>query len=162
MINNSVKNDISMLEPVFARHAGEYGSLIAILQEAQDIYGYLPDDVLSAISERTGRSPADVRGVATFYTQFRFTPVGKYLIQLCKGTACHVNGADSLASALREQLGIGDGETTEDGLFSLNFVACLGCCSLSPVIMINGEAHGSMTPAKLAALIKSIREEEAV
>lgn len=160
-MKNSIKNDISMLEPVFARHEGEYGSLIAILQEAQDIYGYLPDDVLSAISEHTGRSPADVRGVATFYTQFRFTPVGKYLIQLCKGTACHVNGAESLATALYEQLGVGDGETTEDGLFSLNFVACLGCCSLSPVVMINGEAYGSMTPSKLTALIKSIKDKEA-
>ena len=158
MNNNSVKNDISMLEPVFERHAGEYGSLIAILQEAQDIYGYLPDDVLAAISERTGRSPADVRGVATFYTQFRFTPVGKYLIQLCKGTACHVNGADALAAALFEELGVGDGETTEDGLFSLNFVACLGCCSLSPVMMINEDTYGSLTPEKTKKILKELRE----
>ncbi len=158
--NSTVTNDLSLLEPVFDRHAGEFGSLITILQEAQDIYGYLPDDVLARIAERTGQSPAQVRGVATFYTQFRFTPSGKYLIQLCKGTACHVNGAERLATSLRELLGIGDGETTDDGLFSLSFVACLGCCSLSPVVMINGEAHGSMTPAKLSALIADIRSRE--
>ena len=157
----AIQNDLTMLEPVFEKYAGQYGSLIAILQAAQDIYGYLPDDVLAEIAKKTGNSPADVRGVATFYTQFRFTPVGKYLIQLCKGTACHVNGAESLALALKEELHIGDGETTEDGLFSLNFVACLGCCSLSPVVMINGEAHGSMTPAKLTALLRSLREKEA-
>ncbi len=158
--NTTVKNDLAMLEPVFDRHAGEFGSLITILQESQDIYGYLPDDVLARIAERTGNSPAQVRGVATFYTQFRFTPAGKYLIQLCKGTACHVNGAESLATSLHELLGIVDGETTDDGLFSLNYVACLGCCSLSPVVMINGEAHGSMTPAKLATLIADIRSRE--
>lgn len=158
--NSNVQNDLTMLDPIFERYAGQFGSLITILQEAQDIYGYLPDDVLACIAEHTGNSPAHVRGVATFYTQFRFTPAGKYLIQLCKGTACHVNGAERLATSLRELLGIGDGETTEDGLFSLNFVACLGCCSLSPVVMINGEAYGSMTPAKLSALIADIKAKE--
>ena len=156
----AIQNDLTMLEPIFEKYEGQYGSLIAILQAAQDIYGYLPDDVLAKIADRTGNSPADVRGVATFYTQFRFSPVGKYLIQLCKGTACHVNGAENLSAALKEELGIGDGETTEDGLFSLNFVACLGCCSLSPVVMINGEAHGSMTPAKLTALLRELKEAE--
>ncbi len=158
--NANIQNDLAPLDEIFARHAGEFGSLITILQEAQDIYGYLPDDVMARIAERTGNSPAQVRGVATFYTQFRFSPSGKYLIQLCKGTACHVNGAERLAASLRELLGIGDGETTEDGLFSLSFVACLGCCSLSPVVMINGEAYGSMTPAKLLALIADIRSRE--
>ena len=155
----AIQNDLTMLEPVFAKYAGQYGSLIAILQAAQDIYGYLPDDVLLEIANKTGNAPADVRGVATFYTQFRFAPVGRYLIQLCKGTACHVNRAEGLAAAIYGELGIGDGETTEDGMFSLNFVACLGCCSLSPVVMVNGEAHGSMTPTKLTALLRSLREE---
>ncbi len=159
--NTTVQNDLTLLDPIFERHSGEFGSLITILQEAQDIYGYLPDDVLAKIAECTGNSPAQVRGVATFYTQFRFSPAGKYLIQLCRGTACHVNGAERLAASLRELLGIGDGETTDDGLFSLSFVACLGCCSLSPVVMINGEAHGSMTPDKLSALISDIRSREA-
>ena len=150
-----------MLEPVFRKYEGQYGSLIAILQEAQDIYGYLPDDVLAEIADKTGNYPADVRGVATFYTQFRFTPVGKYLIQLCKGTACHVNGADAIAKALQDELGIGDGETTPDGLFSLKEVACLGCCSLSPVMMINETAYGSLTPDKAREIVRKIRAEGA-
>ena len=157
----SVKNDLSRLEPILESHADEYGSLITILQKAQDVYGYLPDDVLARISERTGNSIAQIRGVATFYTQFRFSPVGKYLIQLCTGTACQVNGSDRLTSAIEEFLGIRDAETTPDGLFSLNLVACLGCCSLSPVVMINGEAYGSMTPEKLRRLLTELREKEA-
>ena len=98
-------------------------------------------------------------GVATFYTQFRLTPVGKNLIMLCKGTACHVNGADSIEKALCEELDIADGETTDDGLFSLKTVACLGCCSLSPVMMINENTYGSLTPEKAVSVIREIRKE---
>ena len=100
-------------------------------------------------------------GVATFYSQFRLKPVGKNLILLCKGTACHVNGADSIAKALRDELGIGDGETTEDGLFSLKEVACLGCCSLSPVMMVNETAYGSLTPEKAKEIVRRIAAEGA-
>jgi len=156
----SVKNDLSRLDAILEKHKNEFGSLITILQEAQDVYGFLPDDVLAAIADGTGNSIAQVRGVATFYTQFRFSPVGKYLIQLCTGTACHVNGSDRLTACVKEKLGISDGETTPDGLFSLNLVACLGCCSLSPVVMINGEAYGSMTPQKLTSLLDTLRAKE--
>ena len=147
------------LNALIASYKNLEGNLMPVLQGAQDIYGYLPKEAIELIAEKTGIATSEIMGVGTFYTQFRFTPVGKYLIQLCKGTACHVNGAESLAATLREELHIGDGETTEDGLFSLNFVACLGCCSLSPVVMVNGEAYGSMTPAKLTSLIKTLREE---
>ena len=95
-------------------------------------------DVIYHIAEKTGNSPAKVLGVATFYAQFRLQPVGKHLIMLCKGTACHVNGADRMEKAISEYLGIHDGETTEDGLFTLKQVACLGCCSLSPVMIDRG------------------------
>ena len=98
-------------------------------------------------------------GVATFYTQFRLQPVGKHLIMLCKGTACHVNGADTVERTIWEELGIGDGETTADGLFSLKCVACLGCCSLSPVMMVNGETYGSLTPAKVRDILAEKRKE---
>ena len=97
-------------------------------------------------------------GVATFYTQFRLKPVGKYLIMLCKGTACHVNGADRIETALSEELGISDGETTDDGLISIKNVACLGCCSLSPVMMINDETYGSLTPEKAVGIIRELKE----
>ena len=130
------KPDFSQLESVLDAYAKIPGSLITILQKAQDIYGYLSMDAINYISERTGIKPAQIYGVATFYTQFRLSPIGKNLIMLCKGTACHVNGADMIEEAITEELSIGDGETTEDGIFTLNNVACLGCCSLAPVMMI--------------------------
>ena len=147
------------MEPVLAQYADTKGSLITILQHAQEIYGYLPQDVIRRISERTGVKPAKIMGVATFYTQFRLQPVGKYLIMLCKGTACHVNGSDLIEKTITETLGIRDGETTEDGLFTLKNVACLGCCSLSPVMMINEETYGSLTPEKTRAILAELREK---
>ena len=153
------KHDYSLLAPVLEEYAKIPGSLITILQHAQEIYGYLPVDVIYAVAERVGVSPAKVMGVATFYTQFRLQPVGKNLIMLCKGTACHVNGADSIAKALQDELGIEDGGTTADGLFSLKEVACLGCCSLSPVMMINETAYGSLTPEKAREIVRKIKSE---
>ena len=153
------KSDLSKLTPVFEAFAGDDHALISILQKAQEIYGYLPTDVLYAIAEKTGNSPAKVMGVATFYSQFRLKPVGKNLILLCKGTACHVNGADTIAKALKDELGIEDGGTTDDGLFSLKEVACLGCCSLSPVMMINETAYGSLTPQKARDIVRRIAAE---
>ncbi len=138
----------------------EKKSLITVLQEKQELLGYLPMDELYKIAEETGNSPARVLGVATFYTQFRLQPVGKYLIMLCKGTACHVNGADGIEKAICEELGISDGGTTEDGLFSLKTVACLGCCSLSPAMMINDDTYGSLTPAKAVEILREIRKGE--
>lgn len=154
------KSDLSLLEPVFKELADEKGSLIAILQQAQEIYGYLPTDVLRCIADRTGIKAAKVYGTATFYTQFRFKPVGKYLIMLCQGTACHVNGADSVLDAISAELGIGDGDTTDDGMFSIKCVACLGCCSLSPVMMINEETYGTLTPDKAVSILRDIKAKE--
>ena len=154
------KSDLTLLDNVMDKYASVPGSLITILQKAQDIYGYLPLDVMYYIGEKTGNSPAKVMGVATFYTQFRTTPVGKHLIMLCQGTACHVNGSERVLQALCEELKIEDGGTTEDGLFSLKTVACLGCCSLSPVMMINEDTYGSLTPKKAVAIIREIREKE--
>ena len=156
---SQAKSDLSLLEPVLAQYAETKGSLITILQHAQEIYGYLPQDVIRRISERTGVKPAKIMGVATFYTQFRLQPVGKYWIMLCKGTACHVNGSDLIEKTITEALGIRDGETTEDGLFTLKNVACLGCCSLSPVMMINEETYGSLTPEKTRAILADLREK---
>lgn len=156
---NRAKSDLTLLEPVLETYADQKGSLITILQKAQEIYGYLPQDVIRHISERTGVKPAKIMGVATFYTQFRLQPVGKYLIMLCKGTACHVNGSDLIEKTITETLGIHDGETTEDGLFTLKNVACLGCCSLSPVMMINEETYGSLTPDKTKTILARLTEE---
>ena len=155
------KSDLTKLDAVFEEYKDDRHALISVLQRAQEVYGYLPTDVIYAVAERMGVSPAKVMGVATFYTQFRLQPVGKNLIMLCKGTACHVNGADAIAKALQDELGIGDGETTPDGLFSLKEVACLGCCSLSPVMMINETAYGSLTPDKAREIVRKIRTEGA-
>lgn len=154
------ESDLSLLEGVLKEYAKEKGSLISILQKAQDIYGYLPCDVIYHIAAETGNTPAKVMGVATFYTQFRLTPVGKYMIMLCQGTACHVNGAKRIEAAITQELKIADGETTEDGLFTLKCVACLGCCSLSPVMMINEDTYGSLTPEKAVQILRDIREKE--
>lgn len=154
------KSDLSLLDGILNEYAAVRGSLITILQKAQEIYGYLPVDVIYRVAEATGNTPAKVMGVATFYTQFRLVPVGKNLIMLCKGTACHVNGADAVEKAICEELKIQDGETSEDGLFSLKTVACLGCCSLSPVMMINEDTYGSLTPAKAVEIIREIKERE--
>ena len=160
MCNNCCNSDLSLLSEVFENMSKNGDNLITVLQKAQDIYGYLPTDVLYAIAEKTNNSPAKVMGVATFYTQFRLKKVGKYLILLCKGTACHVNGADSIEKAITEELGIKDGDTTDDGLFSLKTVACLGCCSLSPVMMINEETYGSLTPGKTVEILREIKARE--
>lgn len=153
------KSDLTLLDGVLEKYADIEGSLITILQKAQEIYGYLPTDVLYHIAEKTGKTPAKVIGVATFYTQFRFKPVGKYLIMLCQGTACHVNGSERIADAVYETIGIRDGETTEDGLFTVKYVACLGCCSLSPVMMINEDTYGSLTTAKVKEILTELREK---
>lgn len=157
---NCQKNhDFSLLEPCLQKYALVPGSLITILQNAQDIYGYLPVDVILHISQRTGIKVTKIMGVATFYSQFRLEPVGKYLIMLCQGTACHVNGSLQIEKTINEYLGIKDGETTEDGLFTLKNVACLGCCSLSPVMMINDDTYGSLTPEKTVSIFKELQEK---
>lgn len=161
MCENCCNSDLTLLSGIFADMQKNGDNLITVLQKAQDIYGYLPTDVLYEIAAKTGNSPAKVMGVATFYTQFRLKKVGKYLILLCKGTACHVNGADSIEKAICEELGIADGDTTDDGLFSLKTVACLGCCSLSPVMMINEETYGSLTPSKTVEILREIKGREA-
>lgn len=156
------KSDLTLLDKVLEDYRGVDGSLITVLQHAQDIYGYLPQDVMRYIASELKIKPARVLGVASFYAQFRFHPIGKFLINLCKGTACHVNGADSISEALEEELGIHDGETTNDGLFSLKYVACLGCCSLSPVMMINGETHASLTPDKARMIVRDLKKTSEV
>lgn len=150
--------NLSLLDGVFSEYAEVKGSLITILQHTQDIYGYLPKEAIELISEKTGIATSEIMGVGTFYTQFRFEPVGKYLIMLCQGTACHVNSSELILQTIKDELGIDDGQTTEDGLFSLKCVACLGCCSLSPVMMINEDTYGSLTPDKTKKILKELRE----
>ena len=152
--------DLSRLEPCLETYAGTKGSLITILQKAQELYGYLPVDLLAHIALRTGVKPAKVMGVVTFYTQFRTRPVGKHLILLCQGTACHVNGSVEIEQAIREHLGVEEGEITADGLFTYNNVACLGCCSLAPAMMIGERTYGNLTKASAVKILKEIEAGE--
>jgi NADH-quinone oxidoreductase subunit E len=149
--------DHSELDEALEECGRTEGSLITILQKAQDIYGYLPREIIEHIADSMKLKAAKVYGVATFYKQFRFRPVGKYQIMLCKGTACHVNGAKDIEDAVYGELGISDGGTTADGLFTLNNVACIGCCSLSPVMMVNGVTYGRLTEKKVRSVINEYR-----
>ena len=160
-MNNCEAIDLTKIDGMIDEYKDIPGSLITILQKTQEAYDYLPKQAIELISEKTKIACSEIMGVATFYTQFRFEPVGKYMIMLCQGTACHVNGSEKIAQTIEEYLGIKDGETTKDGLFSLKCVACLGCCSLSPVMMINGETYGQLDGKKAVKIINDIRRKEA-
>lgn len=136
--------------------------LIPILQKVQDEYRYLPEEIMTVIATSLGISPAKVFGVATFFSHFTLKPKGKYLIRICDGTACHVKRSTDILDALREKLGLTEAKnTTSDMLFTIETVSCLGACGLAPVIMINDEVHGLMTPGKAVAVIDEIIEQEA-
>jgi NADH-quinone oxidoreductase subunit E len=143
------------------RYDGEPGELIPLLQAAQDHYGYIPEHAIEQISAATGYQPARIYGVITFYNQFRLQPMGKYLIRMCVGTACHVAGAKTLLEVVEDELGIHEGETDKDGLFTLASVACIGCCSLAPVMMINSDTFGKLDAKKIRAALRKIRREAA-
>jgi NADH-quinone oxidoreductase subunit E len=141
------------------RYDGKPGELIPLLQSAQDHFGYIPLRAIKYISSITNIPESTIYGVITFYSQFRLNPMGKNVIKLCCGTACHVSGAKMLSDTLQDELGIEVGGTTEEGLFSIFTVACLGCCSLAPVMMINDETYGKLTPASIRKIIRKIRRE---
>jgi len=143
------------------RHGGEPGMLIPLLQAAQDSYGYIPPLAIEQIAMATGIPASEVYGVITFYSQFRLQPLGRYVIRVCKGTACHVQDAEMIGRTLEEELGIREGETSEDGLFTFLTVACLGCCSLAPVVMIGEQAYGRLTPQTLRSVLRRYRRKAA-
>jgi NADH-quinone oxidoreductase subunit E len=136
---------------------GHAGALIPLLQSAQDTYGYVSEKAIDYISHVTGVPASEIYGVVTFYAQFRTKPLGKNIIKVCNGTACHVNGAKSVYGVIQDELNINYDETSDDGIFSLLSVACIGCCSLAPVITINGETYGRLTVQKLRKIIKDFR-----
>ncbi|HOV15853.1 MAG TPA: NADH-quinone oxidoreductase subunit NuoE [Spirochaetota bacterium] len=145
---------------ILNEYSGKKGSLIPILQKTQEAYGYLSNENMKDIADGLGMSAAEVYGVATFYTQFRFTPVGKHIIKVCHGTACHVGGVKILDAMLKSKIGIDPGETTKDGIFSIQQVACLGCCSLAPVVMIGDTTYGQLTNDKFSKIIDNYYQAE--
>jgi len=152
--------DLSKLQPLIEKYRHKKGSLIPLLQGAQAIYNYLPREVFEHIATETGYSLSEMYGVATFYAQFRLKPVGKHIIKVCHGTACHVQNADLISDALTETLNIKNGETTPDKLFTLESVACLGCCSLAPVMMIGEESYGKLTGKKATRIVNDIKRKK--
>lgn len=160
-IDNQIDEvDLSLLNPIIEKYKNQRGIMIPLLQSTQNIYGYLPKQAFPKLADETGLNLSDMYGVASFYTQFRLNPVGKYIVKVCHGTACHVQGAKALTDALEESLKIKDGETTEDKLFTLESVACLGCCSLAPVIMVNDEIYGNLDGKGALKIIRNIRVNE--
>lgn len=151
-------HDFSDFKVELWKYRGEKGALIPLLQCAQETYGYIPESAIDHISEVVGIPCADIYGVITFYSQFRLKPMGKNIIKVCDGTACHVNSSTAIIKTLQSELNISNNETTDDGLFTIQQVACLGCCSLSPVLMINDETFGRLTPKKVVALLKEYKE----
>ncbi len=152
--------DLSMIDPLIEKYKDKKGNMIPLLQGTQDVYGYIPRAAFEKISREAGLELSDMYGVATFYAQFRLEPVGKYIVKVCHGTACHVQNANSVTDALKEALKVEDGGTTEDGMFTLESVACLGCCSLAPVMMIGDETYGKLSGSQAVRIIKNIRINE--
>lgn len=149
------KSEANRIRLVLAKYRGNKGALIPVLQEVQSELGYLSQDSLKAIAEGLAIPLSQVYGVATFYTQFRLKPIGQHLVRVCHGTACHVGGAEKVSAAIEAGLGVKDGETTADGKFTVESVACLGCCSLAPVMMVDNETFGRLTPE---SAIKAVKE----
>jgi NADH-quinone oxidoreductase subunit E len=146
-------------ERMLWRHRGEPGMLIPLLQAAQDSYGFVPATAIEQIADVTGIPTAEIYGVITFYKQFRLKPLGRHIIRLCKGTACHVVGAEMIGHTVADELSVSADETTEDGFFTYIVVACLGCCSLAPAMMIDDQTYGRLTPQKVRKVIKQYRRE---
>ncbi len=152
--------DLDLIDGLIEKYRTRKGNLIPLLQGTQDIFGYIPRGAFEKISKATGLNLSEMYGVATFYSQFRLNPVGKHIVKVCHGTACHVQNANEVTEALEEALKIKDGETTEDGLFTLESVACLGCCSLAPVMMIGDETYGKLDGKMAVKIVKNIRIKE--
>jgi len=148
------------IEPIVAKYpTGRREVLIPLLQEVQESCGYLSRESVVRIGQHVRLPASKVYGVATFYNQFRFQPLGRFHIQVCRGTACHVKKSQQTLTAIQRALNIKPGQTTRDGLFSLEVVACLGACGLAPVVAVNGEFHAGATPDRVGRLVNTLRKE---
>ena len=157
----TTETKIKTVDDILALHtSAKRDKLIPILQEVQNVHGYLSKESVEKISRHLNLPTSKIYGVATFYNQFRFQPVGKYHIMVCRGTACHVKGSASVLETLQRELGVNAGQTTHDGLFSLEIVACIGACGLAPVIAINGEFYAKVDNDKIKKILRDYRRKE--
>ena len=161
-VENPHKIDTSKLDEIIQSYDCKKSNLIAILQKVQEVYRYLPEEALIYIGTKIeGLSPATVFGVATFYAQFSLEPKGKYEIKVCNGTACHVRGSMPVLNAIRAKLNMPEGQlTSENGLFSLETVSCLGACGLAPVVVINEKVYPQMTSDAITIVLDTLMKEE--
>jgi NADH-quinone oxidoreductase subunit E len=150
------------LEKILSSYQGDRSELIPLLQDIQSYFGYLPEELLKEVSRFTGVSESEIYGVATFYAQFRFNPLGKKHVMVCTGTACHVKGADQIMEGIERHLGIGEGGFTMDLEYSLESVGCLGCCALAPCAMVNQEVKSNLTLKNVKRLFKKKRTPKEV
>lgn len=148
------------LEVLIDEYRGDRSALIEVLHKAQELVGFLPENVQAKIAEGLGVAIGDVYSVVSFYSHFSLKPKGKYHIALCMGTACYVKGAPDIVEKLEKELKIKSGDTTEDGLYSLEIVRCLGACGLGPVMTVNGEVFGLLSPDKAVTILRRFCEEE--
>ncbi len=151
--------DLKKVNRILENREGTSGELIEALQDVQESYNYLPEEVLRTVSERLEVPLIEVFRVANFYKSFTLKPRGKHLLTICMGTACHVRGAPKLADEVLGQLGVKPGETTEDGQFTVETVNCLGACALGPVVVLDKEYYDHMTPGKLRAIVQKVRKK---
>ena len=154
------ENTATGLQEVLGGHEKHRDSLIPVLQEVQGRFGYVPEEAVEAIAKHLDISESAIYGVATFYTQFRFNRPGEFMVCLCRGTACHVKGADQILENVERHLHLKEGDTTEDGKYSLETVACIGCCALAPCMTINQQVHGRLSPKKAVSILKAFGKEE--
>ncbi|MCX7779501.1 MAG: NADH-quinone oxidoreductase subunit NuoE [Negativicutes bacterium] len=146
-------NQFAQLDEMLAKYQGVKGALIPVLQEAQNMHGYLPKEVIERIAEKLDIPVSQIYGVATFYSQFHLNPRGRNIIRVCQGTACHVRGAKAVLKAIEDNLKIAAGGTTPDLKFTLETVACIGACGLAPVLMVNDDTHGRLTPEAIPEIL---------
>ncbi len=151
--------DLQPVYDILDKHAGEKGMVIPVLQEVQDVYGFVPEEAANAVADGLGVYRSQIYGVLTFYTQFHLSPRGRHIIRACAGTACHVKGGKQVINRMEAELGVGHGGTTEDLLFSFEHVACIGACGLAPVIMIDDTAFGNLDPNKAESILKKFRKQ---
>ncbi|SHH43545.1 complex I 24 kDa subunit family protein [Clostridium grantii] len=153
--------DYSQLDTILENHEFKSSNIIAILQDTQEIYRYLPKEIFSYLSKKLGMSRTKIYSVATFYDNFSLEPKGKYVIKICDGTACHVRKSIPILEMLRKELKLSQKKiTTDDLIFTVETVSCLGACGLAPVITVNEKVYGAMTPEKTAELLKTLKEEK--
>ena len=154
------RNPLLAIDAIVQRHNAYQGSAIPILQDIQHTFGYVAPEVLQRVSELSGILESELYSIVTFYSQFRMEPIGENLIQICHGTACHLAGAERIGDKIQHETGAKDGGTSPDGKFTVEKVACLGCCSLAPVVTVNEDTHGRLTPAKVSKVIKEVRKAD--